>query len=360
MVMMMPALKYISYLIPTSFGRLTVIFRQPRLSHDVFQSVFSYQIWVVWILVWISIAITWLIINHVWSTKLSSTTLSEDDSVEKKIRNEIPDSTMHSFTEVCLWCFSAICCKGWHNQPKEISSKTVVLIGLTFAYIISIFFSASLTSNLATETIPIKTFSDFALSNLDLYGDRRLPLVRDIVSDVYYKTRRIKQFKKGKTIDSYFMRINDSFQTILTSKSGFVTFEDAAKSESVSLKAGYSNAYFCETISAITISRTVFPTAMFVRKGSHLREVFNQKIMLLIERGIIFRLNVIYNKKTLVTCQTTEENYRGGLGLTDLSIAYIISSVGIVLCVGVLLIEKLAFGCTESKAMSWMRRHIFP
>lgn len=73
------------------------------------------------------------------------------------------------------------------------------------------------------------------------------------------------------------MRINDSFQTILTSKSGFVTFEDAAKSESVSLKAGYSNAYFCETISAITISRTVFPTAMFVRKGSHLREVFNQK-----------------------------------------------------------------------------------
>lgn len=50
-----------------------------------------------------------------------------------------------------------------------------------FAYLISNYFSASLTSNLATETSSIKTFSDLEKSELAVYADKRLPVVNAIV-----------------------------------------------------------------------------------------------------------------------------------------------------------------------------------
>lgn len=63
------------------------------------------------------------------------------------------------------------------------------------------------------------------------------------------------------------------------------------------------------------------------------------RILALIERGIVFRLNTIYNRKTLVTCSDSEEHYRGGLGFPDLSLTYFIAFSGIILCFGVLLLE---------------------
>jgi hypothetical protein len=86
-----------------------------------------------------------------------------------------------------LLCFFL---QGWHNHPKGLSTKSLVLVGLGFAYVISIFFSASLTSNLASETVPIKTFTDLLNGQLALYGDRRLPVVLAIVK-VFEKSDEI-------------------------------------------------------------------------------------------------------------------------------------------------------------------------
>lgn len=72
------------------------------------------------------------------------------------------------------------------------------------------------------------------------------------------------------------MRVNDSIKTILKSPSAFITFEDAAKS--VSLKQGFTPQFFCEKITAITpIAGDRIPNAMFLHKGSPLKEVFNRK-----------------------------------------------------------------------------------
>lgn len=62
--------------------------------------------------------------------------------------------------------------------------------------------------------------------------------------------------------------------------------------------------------------------------------------MVLIERGITFRLNLIYNKKTLVICPVLSENYRKGLGFEDLSVAYFCVFIGFFLCILAFLFEK--------------------
>ncbi len=64
MIMMLEALDYISYLIPTSYGKLAGIFQQPRATHDILSSVFSYQIWVAWSFVWVIIAGSLVLVNY--------------------------------------------------------------------------------------------------------------------------------------------------------------------------------------------------------------------------------------------------------------------------------------------------------
>lgn len=113
MVMMLDALPWISYLIPTSSGKLTFIFQQPRSTKDILCAAFSYQIWICWLLIWICIAASWVIVNHVWSKFYSSHVISEEFKVndDTSCKTEL-ESRMHGCTELFLWCFATMCLKG--------------------------------------------------------------------------------------------------------------------------------------------------------------------------------------------------------------------------------------------------------
>jgi len=69
--------------------------------------------------------------------------------------------------------------------------------------------------------------------------------------------------------------IPNSTSVIKRTSSAFITFDDAART--VFQSQGHSDKYFCESISAVAVSSRAFPNAMFVKRGSYLRELFNRK-----------------------------------------------------------------------------------
>lgn len=112
---MMQSLDYISYLIPTSYGRLSAIFRQPRSTKDILSSVFNYKIWVCWIFIWVVIVLTLLTINHFVATKNNLPMNDPDFKQINYLKYEMPcikTSVDTCVTEPVLWCFATMSCKG--------------------------------------------------------------------------------------------------------------------------------------------------------------------------------------------------------------------------------------------------------
>lgn len=86
---------------------------------------------------------------------------------------------------------------------------------------------------------------------------------------------RKQRFGTNEALNNY-IRVSNSTSVILREAAAFIAFEDAAKS--VFQREGYSDHFFCSKISAFDDVVSGKPTnAMFVRKGSPLREVFNRK-----------------------------------------------------------------------------------
>jgi hypothetical protein len=198
---------------------------------------------------------------------------------------------------------------GWHSIPCEASLRGIFVVSMIFAYVTNLFFSAALTSNLASETIPIKSSKELQASRLELYGDRRLPIVYEIirvitahdyilnrtncnlinyfnfcvlcisyVNQIFFQTKyhqRKQKFEETK-ITSNFVHVRNAAKIVRDKPVAFITFEDAAKR--IFKNAGYSDQYFCRKISSLDdVIPAILQNAMFVKRGSSLREIFNRK-----------------------------------------------------------------------------------
>lgn len=62
--------------------------------------------------------------------------------------------------------------------------------------------------------------------------------------------------------------------------------------------------------------------------------------MICLERGIIFRINEHYRSNTIVICDKTPNNYRGGLSVMDLFSAIFVLCVGVIVCCVAFVLEK--------------------
>jgi hypothetical protein len=81
---------------------------------------------------------------------------------------------------------------------------------------------------------------------------------------------------RGNAVDtSYQAEFEAAVPNILTKAWGFVTFEDAVAF--VFHRLNYSNVYFCQKVFTVQAAQTRFSNAMYVRKGSSLKEIFNPR-----------------------------------------------------------------------------------
>jgi len=188
---------FISYLIPTSTMKLTAIFRQPdaHTTRNIVVSTFTTKIWAYWFILWLLILIS-LLATHVCLQRLETNRrfvnrkVNRFDFTESVVLCVISNMTCQgkylkpSNEMIFRGCKSKTCIfvddyTGWFKYPRESPLRWMFMIAMTYAYLTNIFFSAGLTSNLASETDSIKTFDDLKLSDLRLYGDRRLPVVEN-------------------------------------------------------------------------------------------------------------------------------------------------------------------------------------
>lgn len=97
-----------------------------------------------------------------------------------------------------------------------------------------------------------------------------------------YKARHSKNLydNQESVRNSYFINANESLALALTNQAAYIIFEDAARN--VAYRLGYTDSYFCDEISSKFVDKVGrIPTAMFVKKGSPLKEIFNRKYVFL-------------------------------------------------------------------------------
>jgi len=97
--------------------------------------------------------------------------------------------------------------------------------------------------------------------------------VKLIILQNIFKLRRRKH--EYSDVRDNFMQVRDLKEVIVNSSSAFIGFEDAIQSK---LQwEDYSSRYYCEKVYSLGFITQSFPNAMFVKKGSPLREVLNRK-----------------------------------------------------------------------------------
>ncbi|CAG7816565.1 unnamed protein product, partial [Allacma fusca] len=103
----------------------------------------------------------------------------------------------------------------------------------------------------------------------------------------------------------------DAFKKMYSEKAGLISFSDMFYPQlmtyfesgcGVENSETKSEEKICKDIQQVSVSRVPSKAGTFVPKHSPVKPYFNQKIVLLIERGIRHRLLTIYLRKSVVPC----------------------------------------------------------
>jgi hypothetical protein len=159
---------------------------------------------------------------------------------------------------------------GWHMTPPSRPIRIIFAAGSFLSLILYIGYSASLVTNLSTETSPIQNALDLAESSIKLFSDKWLPMSRKVMEDMY-NTRKVKL----KNPEVFYDQLEAIIPNLLKKSLAFITFPDAISV--VFHRLNFTDSFFCQTVHTVVVSTVNYANAMYVKKGSPLVEIFNRK-----------------------------------------------------------------------------------
>lgn len=88
-----------------------------------------------------------------------------------------------------------------------------------------------------------------------------------------------EMYHKRKTFikdpESYHSQLETIIPSLMNHSWAFVTFPDATSV--VFHRLNFSDVFFCKKIYSVVVSKVSYPNAMYVKRGSPLREIFNTR-----------------------------------------------------------------------------------
>jgi hypothetical protein len=119
----------------------------------------------------------------------------------------------------------------------------------------------------------------------------------------------------------------------------FLSYQDLFYQTALNL--GYTDRFLCNTISKVKVSDFHYKSAMFLKKGSQYKEIFNHKILMIRERGFNFRYERSYGQDKIMSCITEQERMSDvePLRFFDIFTAFLVIFIGYLISL-VLLIEE--------------------
>lgn len=138
--------------------------------------------------------------------------------------------------------------------------------------------------------------------------------------------------------DSRNVDIEKTFGSIMRSRSALVSISDSLYP--ILSKMGVGESYICDQLYTLRIGGRSVIMSMFVAKASPLRDIFNVKILVMLERGVNHRILSGYFIQTSVRC-LRERSSDTALGPKDFFTAYIILVLGFGAAVCSLGLEQL-------------------
>ncbi|CAG7720421.1 unnamed protein product, partial [Allacma fusca] len=278
----------ISYLHPTYSNRINVyIVRKPASTfRDVFFSSCDVYIWLSLVSFWVLSSI--LTIGFSWL-------LSRTGKFSKN------DKTIGN--DAFLFVMGAACQQGWYVSPDSVSMRLIVLASFITHIVFYAAFTAMLVSTLSVDQELIRDSSDLTKYQYKMYSD-------GIALGAEYIANKLdKQSINAPSFVNRTVSAIDAFKKIYSENAGLITFSDVFYPQ---LKAYFksgcnvensetkSEENICKDIQQVSVSRVPSLAGTFLPKHSPLKPYFNQKIVLLIERGIRQRFLTIYFRKSVV------------------------------------------------------------
>ncbi|OXA55455.1 uncharacterized protein LOC110849266 [Folsomia candida] len=329
--------KVFDFLFPTSKGFLVAAFRQPPSNsvRNILTASFPPVLWLV-LFIFALIFIISIKVLHFGKTFYNERVCSVIKSVD--INEEEEEEEEEGWMDALLaldasyWVLVTFCQRNSVGSPESIPMR-IIYLALTILCIVAyVVFSAALVSNLSVELLPIRTFTDLIQSQLRIYGDVSIPFTHDYVKNIVNE----RLTGEGKSLlpsldDTYFVNVQNGVRKVIDRKSTYISFEDALNTAyKIDFKMG--DDYICNNLFKLTVPGVRMNGGMMFRKGSGLRQIFNPKVAMLYERGFIKRFTTIWYGSLFPRCLGDVVHAPPPLNLQDVSTAFMILLLGLLLC----------------------------
>ncbi|CAG7827773.1 unnamed protein product [Allacma fusca] len=280
----------LSFLHPTYSSPINVyIFRKSASSfQDVFFSCCD-------VYIWISLVSFWIL----------SSILTKSFSSLKQRTGKVSKNDKDVGSNAILVVTGAACQQGWYTSPDSVSMRIIALASFITHIVCYAALTATLVSTLSVDQQLIRDSSDLTKYQYKMYSDGTA-LVADYIADKVEGKSTNDSSVVRKTISSA-----DAFKKIYSEKAGLISFSDFFYPQlKTYFKSGCNvenpetqiQEKICKDIQQVSVSRVPLKAGTFLPKHSPLKPYFNQKIVLLIERGIRHRFLTIFFRKSSVQC----------------------------------------------------------
>ncbi|CAG7729481.1 unnamed protein product, partial [Allacma fusca] len=241
-----------------------------------------------------------------------------------------------------LWTTAILTQQGWNEDPKSTSLQIMFLSASVMGLICYVAFCANLVSALYFDPLPIKTFQELLQTSVRIAALENSKVIRSIIEGSTNVSRFDKEKAaalKGK-IDIY-CSYDHGGKLIFSKEFAFLGYED--------FKTFLINEYnrsgddFCRNIGMLPITDLHLRSGMIATKNFPYREPFNQKLIKLMETGLMYRYNRHYDmESSSVHCRIAAGLRRSvQLQLIDVYSAYVILILGKIFSLSIFLLELM-------------------
>ncbi|CAG7833139.1 unnamed protein product, partial [Allacma fusca] len=323
--------EFVTFLMPTYESPLLafVVKESNNALRNVFLKAFDSNTWTLLFVTWVTLGLSLVIMT--W--------------LEKKLHStrDLRCGSDQEFSEMAfLWGLGVFCQQGCHICPNSVPMRIIMLSGQLIGVVCYIAFGAALVSILSADEALIKSEGDLVQYGYKFYSD----------AGTFSATRAAKVLQR-RPINEALNRetavsTETAFGTTLKKHAAFLGLKDIIHpifrvllQDSITLESKIDDK-ICNTYMDLRITWNPIKCGMFVRKDSALQTYFNQKIILMIERGFRHRNFGYYYQKSTVRCAVQYNKFEP-LEFRDVWSSFLLLLVGFIPSLLLLVLEKLHF-----------------
>ncbi|CAG7644933.1 unnamed protein product [Allacma fusca] len=292
----------------------------------------------------------WLFLMVFW---VLSSILTRGFSWLKHRLGKISENDEYVGNDAIVFVTGAACQQGWYVSPDSVSMRLIVLASFITHIVFYAAFTATLVSVLSADQQLIHSSHDLTKYRYKMYSDGTA-LAADYIAQKLEGKSMNDSSLSNRTISTI-----DAFKKIYSEKAGLISFSEFVYPQlKVYLESGSNSEQsetkceekICKDIQQLLVTRVPLKQGFFLQKHSPLKPYFNQKIVLLLERGIRHRFLTIFFRKSVGQCGKAPAE-PVPIEFKDIWTAIMILCIGYVFSTTILLAERF-LSCFSKKYLT--------